>query len=159
MELISTEEKITRALLVSVDTGDYDAESSLAELFELAAEFQSCARDTCIYGKKYRKDNDGYDRSYQCSAVHPERESCDGYNQELKQDQIKHDAFAQQILYFFHTRTVALCDAVRPVKRKFARYYLNFRSALFLGFFGRGIAFFVFFLHFLFLCCFCCFLG
>lgn len=36
MELISTEEKITRALLVSVDTGDYDAESSLAELFELA---------------------------------------------------------------------------------------------------------------------------
>ena len=36
MELISTEEKVTRALLVSVDTGDYDAESSLAELFELA---------------------------------------------------------------------------------------------------------------------------
>jgi GTP-binding protein HflX len=36
MELISTEEKITRALLVSVDTGDYDAESSLSELFELA---------------------------------------------------------------------------------------------------------------------------
>ena len=36
MELISTEEKITRALLVSVDTGDFDAESSLSELFELA---------------------------------------------------------------------------------------------------------------------------
>ena len=28
--------KPTRALLVSVDTGDFDAESSLAELFELA---------------------------------------------------------------------------------------------------------------------------
>ncbi len=30
------ETKLTRALLVSVDTGDYDAESSLLELFELA---------------------------------------------------------------------------------------------------------------------------
>lgn len=36
MELFSTEEKITKALLVSVDTGDYDAEASLDELFELA---------------------------------------------------------------------------------------------------------------------------
>lgn len=35
MEMISNEEKITRALLVSVDTGDYDAEASLDELFEL----------------------------------------------------------------------------------------------------------------------------
>lgn len=35
MELFETQEKIDRALLVSVDTGDYDAESSLAELFEL----------------------------------------------------------------------------------------------------------------------------
>ena len=35
MEMIETAEKVTRALLVSVDTGEYDAESSLAELFEL----------------------------------------------------------------------------------------------------------------------------
>ena len=35
MEMISNEEKITRALLVSVDTGDYDADASLDELFEL----------------------------------------------------------------------------------------------------------------------------
>lgn len=35
MELISNEEKIPAALLVSVDTGTYDAEASLAELFEL----------------------------------------------------------------------------------------------------------------------------
>lgn len=35
MDLINTEEKITRALLVSVDTGEYDAKSSLDELFEL----------------------------------------------------------------------------------------------------------------------------
>lgn len=35
MELKSNEEKITTALLVSVDTGDYDAEASLEELFEL----------------------------------------------------------------------------------------------------------------------------
>lgn len=35
MELKSNEEKITRALLISVDTGAYDAEASLAELFEL----------------------------------------------------------------------------------------------------------------------------
>lgn len=35
MELKSNEEKITKALLVSVDTGEYDAEASLAELFEL----------------------------------------------------------------------------------------------------------------------------
>lgn len=35
MELKSNEIKITRALLVSVDTGEYDAEASLAELFEL----------------------------------------------------------------------------------------------------------------------------
>ncbi len=35
MELIETTEKIDRALLVSVDTGDFDAESSLSELFEL----------------------------------------------------------------------------------------------------------------------------
>lgn len=37
MELIETCEKIDRALLVSVDTGDFDAESSLSELFELTA--------------------------------------------------------------------------------------------------------------------------
>ena len=35
MELYETQEKIDRALLVSVDTGDFDAESSLEELFEL----------------------------------------------------------------------------------------------------------------------------
>ncbi len=35
MELFETKEKIDRALLVSVDTGDFDAESSLEELFEL----------------------------------------------------------------------------------------------------------------------------
>lgn len=35
MELYNNEEKIQRALLVSVDTGDYDAESSLNELHEL----------------------------------------------------------------------------------------------------------------------------
>lgn len=35
MELKSNEEKIPSALLVSVDTGDYDAEASLEELFEL----------------------------------------------------------------------------------------------------------------------------
>lgn len=35
MELISNEEKTTRALLVSVDTGGFDAEASLDELFEL----------------------------------------------------------------------------------------------------------------------------
>ena len=36
MELTVTEQKTTRALLVEADTGDYDAEASLAELFELA---------------------------------------------------------------------------------------------------------------------------
>ncbi len=35
MELKSNEEKVTQALLISVDTGDYDAEASLSELFEL----------------------------------------------------------------------------------------------------------------------------
>ncbi len=35
MEMISNETKITKAVLVSVDTGDYDAEASLAELKEL----------------------------------------------------------------------------------------------------------------------------
>ena len=35
MELKSNEEKVTRALLISVDTGAYDAEASLSELFEL----------------------------------------------------------------------------------------------------------------------------
>lgn len=35
MDMISNEEKITQAVLVSVDTGDYDAEASLAELKEL----------------------------------------------------------------------------------------------------------------------------
>lgn len=35
MEMISNEEKITQAVLVSVDTGDYDSEASLAELREL----------------------------------------------------------------------------------------------------------------------------
>lgn len=35
MELKSNEEIITRALLVSVDTGEYDAQASLEELFEL----------------------------------------------------------------------------------------------------------------------------
>ena len=35
MDLKSNEEKITRALLVSVDTGEYDAQASLDELFEL----------------------------------------------------------------------------------------------------------------------------
>ena len=36
MELTVTEQKPTRALLVEVDTGEYDAEASLAELFALA---------------------------------------------------------------------------------------------------------------------------
>ena len=36
MELTVTEIQPTRALLVEVDTGDYDAEASLAELFDLA---------------------------------------------------------------------------------------------------------------------------
>lgn len=35
MAMISNEETITKALLVCVDTGDYDAEASLNELFEL----------------------------------------------------------------------------------------------------------------------------
>ena len=35
MNMIENEEKITRALLVSVDTGDFDAEASLSELEEL----------------------------------------------------------------------------------------------------------------------------
>ena len=35
MDMICNEEKITRALLVSVDTGGFDAEASLAELEEL----------------------------------------------------------------------------------------------------------------------------
>ena len=35
MAMIENEEKITRALLVSVDTGDFDAEASLSELEEL----------------------------------------------------------------------------------------------------------------------------
>ncbi len=35
MVMIENEEKITRALLVSVDTGDFDAEASLSELEEL----------------------------------------------------------------------------------------------------------------------------
>ena len=35
MELINIEEKITRALLVSADTGSYDAEISMDELCEL----------------------------------------------------------------------------------------------------------------------------
>lgn len=37
MEIQNNEEKVTRALLVSVDTGEYDALSSLEELFELTA--------------------------------------------------------------------------------------------------------------------------
>ena len=36
MEMTITEKKPVRALLVEADTGDYDAEASLAELFELA---------------------------------------------------------------------------------------------------------------------------
>ncbi len=36
MEFTITEQEPTRALLVEADTGDYDAEASLAELFELA---------------------------------------------------------------------------------------------------------------------------
>ena len=43
MEMISNEEKITQAVLVSVDTGDYDAEASLAELKELVKKM--CIRD------------------------------------------------------------------------------------------------------------------
>ena len=35
MELKSNEEKVTQALLVSIDTGGFDAEASLDELFEL----------------------------------------------------------------------------------------------------------------------------
>ena len=36
MELFENEKKPTRALLVCVDTGDYDAQASLDELWELA---------------------------------------------------------------------------------------------------------------------------
>ena len=36
MEMTITETQPTRALLVEADTGDYDAEASLEELFELA---------------------------------------------------------------------------------------------------------------------------
>ena len=36
MELFENEQKPTRALLVCVDTGDYDAQASLDELWELA---------------------------------------------------------------------------------------------------------------------------
>ena len=36
MEMTITEQEPVRALLVEADTGDYDAEASLAELFELA---------------------------------------------------------------------------------------------------------------------------
>ena len=36
MELKSNEEKVTRAVLVSVNTGEYDADSSILELVELA---------------------------------------------------------------------------------------------------------------------------
>ena len=35
MEMISNEERLPRALLLSVDTGEYDAEASLDELGEL----------------------------------------------------------------------------------------------------------------------------
>ena len=35
MDFTITEQQPTRALLVEADTGDYDAEASLAELFEL----------------------------------------------------------------------------------------------------------------------------
>ena len=38
MEMINNEEKITRALLVSVDTGDYDAEASLDDVYGGAVE-------------------------------------------------------------------------------------------------------------------------
>lgn len=46
MELKSNEEKITRALLVSVDTGEYDAQASLDELFELV----KCGGRSCFVG-------------------------------------------------------------------------------------------------------------
>ena len=36
MELKSNEEKVTRAVLISVNTGEYDADTSLLELVELA---------------------------------------------------------------------------------------------------------------------------
>ena len=36
MELKSNEEKVTRTVLVSVNTGEYDADSSILELVELA---------------------------------------------------------------------------------------------------------------------------
>ena len=36
LELKSTQQEQEKALLVSVDTGDYDAEASLSELYELA---------------------------------------------------------------------------------------------------------------------------
>ena len=40
MDMICNEEKITRALLVSVDTGGFDAEASLAELEELLGKLE-----------------------------------------------------------------------------------------------------------------------
>lgn len=45
MELKSNEEKITRALLISVDTGDFDAQSSLDELAELV---KSAGAEPCF---------------------------------------------------------------------------------------------------------------
>lgn len=43
MEIFENEIKPQRALLVSVDTGEYDAQASLSELFELA---QSAGAET-----------------------------------------------------------------------------------------------------------------
>ena len=48
MELKSNEEKITRALLVSVDTGEYDAQASLDELFELVKSAGAGDRFACV---------------------------------------------------------------------------------------------------------------
>lgn len=51
--MISTEERITRALLVSVDTGDYDAQASLDELFELVK--SAGADPVCSVSQKLRR--------------------------------------------------------------------------------------------------------
>ena len=58
MELKSNEEKITRALLVSVDTGEYDAQASLDELFELVKSAISADDSNITWAIK--KDNEEY---------------------------------------------------------------------------------------------------
>lgn len=59
MELIETAEILPRALLVSVDTGEYDAESSMAELRELTASAGAETVSTIIQ-KREKPDGSTY---------------------------------------------------------------------------------------------------